>query len=174
MATHKDPITGLYNKRAFDKQLMQEVNRSKRSGHPLSLAIAEVDWFENMCTAYNEDFGGRVLSRIADVLQRPLRTTDFVARIDDTRFAIILPNTSSSEAVHVLNACCEDVRNLNFPEQRGFQASASIGISNWQEWFGIDEVRNRAIAALAQAQMEGRDRVAYSATYVAGALKEDG
>lgn len=166
IVAHNDVLTGLYNQRAFDKAVRQEVSRSKRIGHPMSVAIAGVDWLDKVVDNYGDEFGDEVVLQIGHLLKGRLRVTDFVARVGEDEFAFILPNTSSSEAVHVLKCCCEDVRNLNFPTQAGFQASISIGIANWQEWTSSDEMYKRADEALTQAKNQGRDRVVYGAAYL--------
>lgn len=168
VVAHNDVLTGLYNQRAFDKAVRQEVSRSKRIGHPMSVAIAGVDWLDKVVENYGREFGDEVLLQIGRLLKGRLRVTDFVARVGEDEFSFILPNTSSSEAVHVLKCCCEDVRNLNFPTQPGFQASISIGIANWQEWTSSDEMYKRADKALALAKNQGRDRVVYGAAYLEG------
>jgi len=93
-----DELTGLYNRRAFQKALDRELRRSRRYEKPLSLIMLDVDGFKGINDAFGHQEGDNVLKFLAAYLQRAVRDIDFVARYGGDEFAVILPETKAKEA----------------------------------------------------------------------------
>ena len=96
-----DALTGLYNFRHFRAVLQAEMDRSKRSGIPTSLVMADVDNFKVVNDTYGHEKGNLVLKYLADILRDEVRTTDIVCRYGGEEFAMIFPETHLNLAVKV-------------------------------------------------------------------------
>ena len=93
-----DELTGLHNRRAFQKFLDRELRRSKRYQKPLSLIMLDVDGFKKINDTFGHQAGDKVLQSLATSLQGAVRDIDFVARYGGDEFAVILPETKAEEA----------------------------------------------------------------------------
>jgi diguanylate cyclase (GGDEF)-like protein len=98
----QDPLTGLPNRRAFMRELEQEVQRALRYGHPLTLAIGDVDHFKEINDTHGHPTGDRALCMVADTLRAGLRATDGAYRLGGDEFALLLPETTREEAAEVV------------------------------------------------------------------------
>jgi diguanylate cyclase (GGDEF)-like protein len=93
-----DELTGLHNRRSFQKALDRELRRSKRYQKPLSLIMLDVDGFKGINDTFGHQEGDTVLKFLAVYLQGAVRDIDFVARYGGDEFAVILPETKAKEA----------------------------------------------------------------------------
>jgi len=98
----QDPLTGLPNRRAFMRDLEHEVERARRYGHPLTLAIGDVDRFKQINDTLGHPAGDRALCAVADTLRAGLRGTDGAYRLGGDEFALLLPETTYEEAGEVV------------------------------------------------------------------------
>lgn len=90
-----DPLTGLYNHRAFQENLLQEFTRAKRYGKPLSLMILDIDHFKKFNDTWGHLVGDRVLKHVARLFEGAVREKiDLVARYGGEEFAVLLPETN--------------------------------------------------------------------------------
>ncbi len=96
-----DRLTGLLNQRAFSARADEELSRGLRFGRPATLAIITVEQATSIRKQYGRSAARRALGRVADALRRESRGYDLIARLDDARFAILLPETTREEAVKV-------------------------------------------------------------------------
>jgi diguanylate cyclase (GGDEF)-like protein len=96
-----DSLTGLPNRRYIDQRLEEESQRSDRYGHPYVLLMIDLDGFKAVNDCFGHQIGDSVLQQVSESLQRALRSTDVLTRYGGDEFAIILPETSLEEALHV-------------------------------------------------------------------------
>jgi diguanylate cyclase (GGDEF)-like protein len=108
-----DALTGVYNRRSFDTQIVLEMERCRRYNHPLSMMIVDVDELKG----YNEYLGPKggdwVLKDTARVLKKCLRKIDIIARYRDDEFAVIMPHTSRENAEKVRERIINDLEKEN-------------------------------------------------------------
>lgn len=92
----RDPLTGLANRRAFERAMAREIERAERAGRGLGLALVDVDRFKAVNDELGHDVGDLVLVEVARRLVEPLRETDLVARWGGEEFALLLPDVEST------------------------------------------------------------------------------
>src|SRR5229473_7312760 len=93
-----DPLTGLYNRRVFAEAFEKELNRARRYSSPLGLVILDLHRFKEVNDKHGHPRGDDVLRAAANTLKKALRTSDSAFRIGGDEFALLLPQTDSSQA----------------------------------------------------------------------------
>lgn len=97
LATH-DALTGVHNRRWLEARLRDEVERTKRYGHPLALVLADVDHFKRVNDAHGHPAGDAVLRCVADTMARAIRRVDSLARFGGEEFVVVAPETDGDGA----------------------------------------------------------------------------
>ncbi len=162
-----DALTAIPNRRWFDRVMEQEWNRSIREKLPLSLIMADIDWFKSYNDSYGHQEGDNCLREVACVLNRSLqRPGDFAARYGGEEFAVILPDTDEKGAGTVAETILKRIAEQNIPHRASEIAghvTLSLGFST--AWPGkgsvLSELIENADRALYQAKAEGRNRVGH-------------
>jgi len=159
-----DGLTGLYNHRHFHERLALEVERSQRSGLPLSLLMLDVDHFKQFNDAYGHPAGDEVLRQLARVLADTRRANDVVARYGGEEFAVVLYEASREYVAEVLTRIQRSIAELNIPHEASRVASrltVSIGAafilpSSSRTYEGLIQLADEALYG---AKEQGRNRV---------------
>ena len=94
-----DPLTGLYNRRLFGESFEKELNRARRYNQPLGLVILDLHRFKEVNDKHGHPRGDEVLRAVASTLKKALRTSDSAFRIGGDEFALLLPQTDSSQTI---------------------------------------------------------------------------
>jgi diguanylate cyclase (GGDEF)-like protein/PAS domain S-box-containing protein len=144
-----DDLTGLPNRRAWDREVGRELARSRRDGRPLSVAMIDLDMFKAYNDRLGHQAGDRLLKEAAVSWSEALRDTDTLARYGGEEFALILPDCPSAEAMTL-------VERLRSGTPGG--QSCSAGVATWDGREGIDALVGRADRALYAAKQAGRNR----------------
>jgi len=168
-----DGLTGLYNHRHFHERLALEVERSHRSGLPLSLLMLDVDHFKQFNDSFGHPAGDEVLRQLARVLADTRRANDVVARYGGEEFAVILVDTAKFTAAKVAERVRARVYGHDFSEaaQRAGRLGVSIGVATFPDDGGDAEALVRAAdTALYAAKRAGRNRVVAAGNLAATAL----
>ncbi len=157
-----DGLTGLYNHRHFHERLTLEVERSQRSGLPLSLLMLDVDNFKLFNDTHGHPAGDEVLRQLARVLTDTRRANDVVARYGGEEFAVILVDTAKFTGAKVAERVRERISGHDFSDaaQKAGKISVSIGVATFPEDGTDAEALVRAAdTALYAAKRAGRNRV---------------
>ena len=126
----RDPLTELLNRRVMDKILKREFARSNRYHKVLATIFLDIDGFKMINDTFGHDIGDLVLKYTADILLKLTRDTDVVARFAGDEFVIILPETNSDQALHLMDRF-QDFLNTN-PFQKDsvvINVSTSYGVA---------------------------------------------
>ena len=165
-----DGLTGLYNHRHFHERLTLEVERSQRSGLPLSLLMLDVDNFKQFNDTFGHPSGDEVLRQLARVLADTRRANDVVARYGGEEFAVILVDTPKFTAAKVAERVRERVYGNDFSEAapRAGRLSISVGVATFPDDGADAEALVRsADTALYAAKRSGRNRVVLATETIA-------
>jgi diguanylate cyclase (GGDEF)-like protein len=129
----RDPLTGFFNHRFLHERLGEEVVRTQRARHPLSVLMLDLDDFKLVNDTFGHLFGDRVLTWTAELIRSTLRASDIPARYGGDEFAIILPETDTQEARSAAERILEAFREQAFVgEQRGpVPIGLSIGVATY-------------------------------------------
>src|SRR6478672_2761795 len=100
-AAFTDHLTGLANRRRFERQLEREVGRVERFDHPFSLLMLDIDSFKNLNDSFGHDAGDDAIRRIGRVLREGTRGIDLAARIGGEEFAVLLVETNQQAGIEV-------------------------------------------------------------------------
>jgi diguanylate cyclase (GGDEF)-like protein len=124
-----DSLTQIANRRRFDECISKEWARHRRSQHPLSLLIVDVDHFKFFNDHYGHQAGDECLIRIAKALSHCVRSAgDLVARYGGEEFGVILPDTDQKGAVRVAERMLSAVLRAGIPHEAS-PASKIVTIS---------------------------------------------
>lgn len=165
--TDHDPLTGLANRRAFDRVLDMEMERSKRASTPLSLAIFDLDDFKRINDTYGHPKGDEVLVQFADKLKESTRRYDLAARFGGEEFALIMAGTGLVKAQRMLGRFLKDFKEVKFDDPEGqetFSVTCSVGLTCFKGSADITdkELIELADGALYEAKSSGKDQVKVS------------
>lgn len=154
-----DGLTKLPNRLAYDKRMEEEMQRSKRFGQAVCVAVWDVDHFKKVNDTYGHRAGDRVLCNVADYLKSHARSTDFIARYGGEEFVMILVGTQIDNAMALLEKIRVSIAKLGF-HYRGqpVPITISCGVSELKQNDSADSVFERADKALYQAKKQGRNR----------------
>ncbi len=159
-----DSLTELYNRRHFIEQANKEYSRAKRYNLSLTLISIDIDHFKSINDNFGHPAGDKVLVAVSKQLQESLRQTDVLARIGGEEFSILLPETSTDDALVFAERLRKAQSQLRISGdwQGEIQLSVSIGISSYQaNDIEFDALFSRADKALYQAKHAGRNQVCY-------------
>lgn len=155
-----DPLTGLKNRRYMDSFLKMECDLIKRQSVGGTLVVVDIDHFKRVNDIYGHNAGDKVISAVANRLEKRLRDSDVACRWGGEEFVLFLHNTSGHRAF----STCEELRTLIQQHQvefesRSLSVTASFGITSMQTEDSPQSVFARADKALYQAKTMGRNQV---------------
>ena len=163
-----DSLTGLDNRREFESGMVREMERARRMGVPLSLAIIDIDFFKRINDRYGHDTGDAVLREVAQNLLAHIRKSDLLARIGGEEFALVMLGTQPPGAWVVLERLRAAIEALRIPAGGEIVGcTISMGMTDRVEtdrdWATLYK---RADTALYAAKEGGRNRVVEAAAVV--------
>jgi len=127
LADH-DPLTGLMNRRGFDRELRRHVSRTDRYGAEGALLMLDLDDFKQYNDGHGHAAGDQLLRSVAAILNGRLRSGDIVGRIGGDEFAVLLPKANSQQAETVAAAL---VKAIGDADHNGHRVTVSIGVFNF-------------------------------------------
>lgn len=162
----RDALTELYIKRYFLLRLEEQARLyARHRALPFSMVMMDIDFFKKLNDTYGHMFGDEVLCGVARVLLLRFRTTDIAARFGGEEFSIMLLGAEKADAVKVVEGIREKIQALSFTaalngKEENVSVTASFGIASCPEdGQTLEELLERADAAMYQAKHEGRNRV---------------
>jgi len=158
-----DDLTGLANRRQFLSQLDSEIARSKRSGSPLGIVLADLDDFKRVNDTYGHEAGDEALRSFAEILATTARDVDLAVRLGGEEFALLLPDTDLAGAVQLaerLRVALESAEVGAPPGQ--IRLTASFGVSAFPAAAAAEDLLTDADRRLYDAKRGGKNQVVAS------------
>lgn len=156
-ASITDSLTGLFNRRRLDEAFAHELDRAQRYAKPVSLIIADVDYFKAINDTHGHQTGDDVLKAIAGLLRSGVRAVDVVGRWGGEEFLVICPDTDLDGAQALAEKLRGSIAAEAFPAIGA--ASASFGVAQYRDGESFKDTVARADTALYRAKINGRNRV---------------
>ena len=158
-----DPLTGLGNRKYFDRSIEMAVQSALANGEPLSLLMFDIDHFKSFNDSYGHLTGDQVLRLVGLSLKQTIKGQDITARYGGEEFAVVLPNTALRQALtvadHIRRAVMsKELKKKSTGEILG-RVTISVGVSMLKPDDDTDSLIERADACLYAAKRNGRNRV---------------
>ena len=140
-----DPLTGLYNRRSGEQRLAQEMSRSTRNGHPLTILALDLDDLKQVNDRFGHPAGDHLIRSFAERLNKAIRGSDLAARLGGDEFLVLLPECKPEGVLQVLSR----LSGLQV-QCKGHlvEVSFSAGWTNFKPGESADELLRRADDAL--------------------------
>jgi len=151
----KDPLTHLYNRRAFMSLLDKELSRAKRHSSTITLAILDIDHFKKVNDTFGHNIGDEVLCRFANELINNMRMEDLICRWGGEEFVVLLWGTTADDAFSRMNQIRENISNIEFDTVG--KVTFSTGMATMQNEEDFKDWLRRADEALYKAKESGRN-----------------
>ena len=161
-----DVLTGCASLDGLDRRLRDEYERARRYRLRFCFVVLDVDKFRTLNERLGSQAGDRILADIGQLLQRELRSPDFVARYGGDEFALVLPETDARGARNFVQRLGAAVAKHNFPDMGGERPGFSAGIVSFPhpEALRPEDLFALADAALARAKTASEDRIAIASS----------
>jgi len=163
----KDTQTELYNYRYLMERLKSELKRAKRYVLPLSVIMADIDYFKSINDVYGHEYGNVILKDFAKCLMKFVRGNDIVVRYGGEEFVILLPDTNKEGALFFGERLLEMIKKQIFdPQGKRIKLKVSMGLSSFPEDSSASDspsgIINLADKALLHAKETGGNRLCAS------------
>ncbi len=162
-----DFLTGVLNRRSFDKALNKAWSEHKIDQQPICLIMCDIDKFKNFNDTFGHQIGDAVLARVADNIKAQIRPEDSLFRYGGEEFAIVLHNTALDTGLVIAESIRDNVMNDQI-DIKGVNQSVtvSLGVSAQipVNGFNPDRLLNASDSMLFESKRNGRNRVTSSST----------
>ncbi len=160
----RDSLTGLLNHTQLKRRLVDELDRARRIGNPMSFVMIDLDHFKSVNDNYGHLTGDRVIKALSRLLQERLRKTDTIGRYGGEEFGVILFNSNAENAERTMNEIRESFSRIRQRDgDKDFFVTLSCGIASFPDYEDALKIGEEADKALYAAKRCGRNR-----TVVAG------
>ena len=156
---HRDPLSGLFNRRLFRERLELAVREAAGRGSHLAVLLLDIDRFKTVNDSLGHGIGDRLLEVVAGRIRDNVKDSDVVARLGGDEFAVLLENVAGKEealaaAQRLLEAMVPPARLVDYE----IVVTASIGIALYPDHGETaEEILQRADKAMYRAKLNGRD-----------------
>jgi len=161
-----DDMTGLYNRRYFDRHLNVMLSKAQQQDRDMALMILDIDHFKSVNDTHGHDIGDAVLKEFALRLKRNIRGMDLACRFGGEEFVVLMPDTDYRQAEAVAERVRQSIGERNFEVGAGRPLSITVSAGLALNETAADTPETlikRADVALYRAKREGRNRVIFDA-----------
>lgn len=160
----RDPLTGLYNRRALNERMTELIDELYYKPAPLAVCMFDIDHFKAFNDTYGHQIGDQVICLVSKALQEKSRDKDFSARYGGEEFTLLLPDTEMDTALEIASTIHEAVSKLTLIKRSTKEklppVTISMGLACYKPDDTQDSILSRADQALYHAKKTGRNRIA--------------
>lgn len=156
-----DELTGVMNRRAFNRRLDRRLNSHRNTAEGLGIAIVDIDNFKNINDTYGHQIGDEILKLVSQAIKRAIRESDVVARYGGEEFIILLNVNNNHEIQALTQRVLANVRNINFDSNgQSVQVTLSGGavFDSHPKHSKISQLVSKADKNLYRAKHAGKDQ----------------
>jgi diguanylate cyclase (GGDEF)-like protein len=155
-----DSLTRTRNRRGITIAVLEAMAHAERYGHPLSVAMLDIDHFKDVNDSYGHKAGDRVLEGVAAILVEALRMPDKVGRYGGEEFLLVLPETGLKETGKIAERIRAAVSEAEFDiGDKKIKLTISVGATLFEKGEDLEQLLSRADRALYEAKQSGRNLV---------------
>jgi diguanylate cyclase (GGDEF)-like protein len=162
----RDGMTGIFNHTFLEQYIADAINRSKRSGNPLSLLMIDVDYFKRINDTFGHNAGDDVLKELVRVLSSSTRSTDYLGRWGGDELVMLLTDTNLMGAANLAEKLRRLVEEHRFPHCK--HLTISLGASLYRDGDTSVSLVERADASMYRSKRNGRNRVEVERAAISG------
>jgi diguanylate cyclase (GGDEF)-like protein len=143
-----DHLTGLANRREFERVMEREVALSERHGRQLAVMMIDVDNLKKINDRDGHSAGDAALRLVAQELQRVVRASDVCGRLGGDEFGVSMPETDLGRAREVARRLRDAVQSMNLGSRSAHSVEVSVGVASWRQgmdWQGLMKVADEAM-----------------------------
>ena len=158
--SNTDPLTGIFNPRAFYRSALNEISRARRYERPLSLCYFDLDNFKWVNDNKGHSEGDRVLKAVSDALKENIRSIDVIGRLGGDEFALLMPETDCDQSRAVVGKLQQKL--LSAMEKNHWPVTFSMGtVSCAAPPENVNELIQMADALMYSAKHQGKNRLLF-------------
>ncbi len=157
-----DPLTGLNNRRSFERRLPAMIETARQRGAPLTMMILDIDYFRRVNDSHGHDAGDQVLKGFAAQLKGIVRGGDLLCRLGGEEFVAVMPGVDAAHSAQIAERARRTVQSKEFligGAGGSVSITVSIGLAEWRGQCDSVELYRRADRALYLSKSAGRNRV---------------
>ena len=161
-----DELTGLYNRRYFDRHLDLMFTKAQQQGRKMAVMMLDIDFFKMVNDTHGHEAGDDILIEFAKRIQKNIRGVDLPCRYGGEEFVVLMPDTSQVSAGNIAERVRDAVESAPFLTNSGVAISITVSAGVALNVGGIEEPKmllKKADIALYQAKHDGRNRVVFDA-----------
>ncbi len=153
----RDPLTYVFNKKYYEESVSQKIIEATIHKQPFSIVVGKINNLKNIYEQMGGKYRNRALKATAKTLEKALRDSDFIARIDDNLFAIYLANTDEKTAKKVSERVLESVNNIEIKNgSKSLNIQMMLGICSSLEKDDLNGLTNKAVKAISEIPAKSR------------------
>lgn len=156
--SRRDPLTGIYNRRAFMEMASQKCSFCRRYDFTLSMLYMDLDHFKSVNDTWGHDTGDVLLKAFTDAVTSTVREEDIFARLGGEEFVLLLPSQNEQGALNVAERVLELCRDVQISGIERYN-TVSIGVAEYSPEMTLEELIASSDTACYYSKENGRDRV---------------
>lgn len=157
----RDPLTYVFNKKYYEECVPQRIIEATINKQPFSIVVGKINNLEDIHEQLGNKYRNRALKHTAKTLEKALRDSDFIARIDENLFAIYLSNTNDKIAKTVLTRVLDSINKIEIKKgsQQKINVQMLFGICSLKEETELKSLTSKAEKALADASLKKNSQI---------------
>lgn len=159
---YKDPLTGLFNRRAARTELSKYMDRAEKNREKaVSVALGDIDFFKNVNDNYGHECGDMVLVMVSELQKKYMSEGGFCSRWGGEEFLIVYEG-NQTQLLEIVSQLMDELRNLTFTyDEYHFSVTMTFGLTEYVNGETMDSIVKRADDLLYKGKAEGRNQIVY-------------